>query len=80
MCFTDKTDALTPALGYLPGKMPWKVQEKLEAQGVEIVNKSESGAVMSDHELITGDSPDAANNLGILAAQLLTKHAMQHSM
>ena len=30
MCFTDKTDAFTPKVGYLPGPMPWKVEETLE--------------------------------------------------
>ena len=76
MCFTDKTDAFTPTVGYLPGPMPWKVQETLEAKGLEVLNKSETGAVMVDRELITGDSPDAANNLGILAAPLLVKFWM----
>ena len=78
MCFTDKTDAFLPMLGYLPGKMPWKVQEALVARGVEMVNKSESGAVMSDRELISGDSPDAANKLGVLAAPFLVKYALDN--
>ena len=60
MCFTDKTDAFTPSIGYLP----WKVQGALEAKGVEVLNKSETGAVTVDRELNTGDSPDAANRLG----------------
>ena len=76
MCFTDKTDAFTPSIGYLPGPMPWKVQAALEAKGVEVLNKSETGAVTVDRELITGDSPDAANKLGILAALLLVKFWM----
>jgi len=79
-CFTDKTDAFTPSIGYLPGKMPWKVQQSLEAQGIEIVNKSEVGGAMVDRELITGDSPQAAHNFGVMAAPLLTKHAMKYSM
>ena len=33
---------------------------------MEVLNKSETGAVTVDRELITGDSPDAANKLGIL--------------
>jgi len=76
MCFTDKTDAFTPTVGYLPGPMPWKAQEALEAKGLEVLNKSETGAVTVDRELITGDSPDAANNLGIQAAPLLVKFWM----
>lgn len=80
MCFTDKTDAFTPSIGYLPGPMTWKLQEAIEAWGLEVVNKSESGAVTSDRELITGDSPDAANNLGILAAPLLVKFALDNGL
>ena len=57
MCFTDKTDAFTSSIGYLPGPMPWKVQEALEAKGVEVLNKSETGAVTVDRELITGAAP-----------------------
>lgn len=75
MCFTDKTDAMTPKIGYLPGPMPWKVQEKLEEKGLTIVNKKETGATIVDRELITGDSPDAANNLGVTATPVLVKHA-----
>jgi len=80
MCFTDKTDAFTPSIGYLPGPMPWKCQECIEAKGVEVVNKSETGAVTSDRELITGDSPDAANNLGKFAAPLLVKYALENKL
>eukprot|EP00488_Nonionellina_sp_1-RS-2012_P002197 TRINITY_DN4135_c0_g1_i1.p1 TRINITY_DN4135_c0_g1~~TRINITY_DN4135_c0_g1_i1.p1 ORF type:complete len:128 (+),score=14.21 TRINITY_DN4135_c0_g1_i1:150-533(+) len=71
MCFTDKTDAFTPSVGYLPGPMPWHVQESIEDKGVIVVNVKETGAATSDRELITGDSPDAAHNLGVLAATLL---------
>jgi len=78
MCFTDKTDAFTPSVGYLPGPMPWKVQESIEAKGVTVVNEKETGAAMVDRELITGDSPDAAHNLGVLAAPLLVKYALEH--
>ena len=73
VCFTDKTDGMTPSFGYLPGHMPWKCQEALETQGIEIVNKSETGATNVDRELITGDSPNAAQNLGVVAAPILVK-------
>jgi molecular chaperone Hsp31 and glyoxalase 3 len=73
MCFTDKTDAFTPKVGYLPGPMPWKVQACIEAQGVQVVNTSEKGDVLVDRELISGDSPAAANKLGIVAAPLIVK-------
>lgn len=77
-CFTDKTDAFTPKLGYLPGKMPWKCQSKLEAKGMIIINKKETGQCTVDRELITGDSPKAANNLGVLAAPIVAAYAAEH--
>jgi len=78
MCFTDKTDAMTPMIGYLPGPMPWKCQETLEQEGLTILNKGETGAVHEDRELITGDSPYAANELGIFAAPILVKWANEN--
>jgi molecular chaperone Hsp31 and glyoxalase 3 len=79
MCFTDKTDSMTPSFGYLPGPMPWKCQEALEKEGVKIMNTTETGAVTQDRELITGDSPNAAQNLGAFAAPILVKHAMSNN-
>lgn len=76
VCFTDKTDEMTPSFGYLPGHMPWKCQEGLEGQGMIITNTTETGAVCQHQELITGDSPDAAHNLGVFAAPILATHAM----
>lgn len=75
MCFTDKTDAMSPSIGYLPGKMPWKCQEMLEKNGVEILNTKESGDVKVDREVISGDSPYASHNLGIIAAPILVEYA-----
>jgi len=77
VCFTDKTDAFTPSIGYLPGPMPWKCQEALANEGLEITNKSEKGSVHEDRELITGDSPYAAHPLGVFAAPILVKHSME---
>ena len=76
MCFTDKTDALTPSFGYLPGPMPWKCQEAIEKEGIKVMNTSETGATTQYRELISGDSPNAAHNLGVVAAPLLVEHAM----
>jgi len=73
VCFTDKTDGTTPSFGYLPGQMPWKCQKALETQGIKIVNTSETGATNVDRELITGDSPNAAQNLGVVAAPILVE-------
>lgn len=80
MCFTDKTDAMTPSVGYLPGPMPWKCQETLEKEGVKILNQKETGAVHEYLELITGDSPYAADALGIKAAPILAKWATENRM
>lgn len=80
MCFTDKTDAMSPSIGYLPGPMPWKVQETLEGKGVTILNKSEKGDVTQDRELISGDSPQASDNLGKLAAPILVKYANENKL
>lgn len=79
MCFTDKTDAMTPSIGYLPGKMPWKCQEELEKKGIKVLNKTEKGEVHQDRELITGDSPKAAINLGKFAAPILVKYAIDNN-
>lgn len=70
-CFTDKTDSKTPSIGYLPGHMPWKCQEALEKVGMKVQNRSENGTVHQYEELITGDSPTAADNLGRFAAKIL---------
>ncbi|KAL3914334.1 MAG: hypothetical protein SGILL_006143 [Bacillariaceae sp.] len=80
MCFTDRTDGFTPKLGYLPGNMPWKCQEAVEKEGALVQNKTETGAVHQDRELITGDSPNAANNLGKLAAPILAKYAVDNNL
>lgn len=77
-CFTDKTDAMTPKIGYLPGAMPWECQGYLEKEGVTVINKGETGQCTSDRELITGDSPDAADNLGKFATPMLVKYAVEH--
>ena len=74
VCFTDKTDSMTPSFGYLPGHMPWKCQEALVKEGMNITNSTEIGAIKQHRELITGDSPDAAQNLGVFAAPVLVKH------
>jgi molecular chaperone Hsp31 and glyoxalase 3 len=80
MCFTDKTDAFTPKLGYLPGPMPWKCQESIEKVGMKVVNTTEAGAVHQDRELITGDSPTAAHNLGKFAAPILVQYAVDNKL
>ena len=69
--FPDGLDKMTPLFGYMPGHMPWYFGEKLQALGVEIINKKANGTCYQDRKLITGDSPDAANNFGRMAAEAL---------
>lgn len=69
--FPDRTDRLTPYVGYMPGHMPWYVGERLTELGVTIVNSKADGTCHRDRRLITGDSPQAANAFGKLAAEAL---------
>ena len=71
--FPDSVDKQTPMIGYLPGHMPWKLNEKLTALGAVIVNKKSDSSTHVDRKLITGASPLAANELGKLAANTLLK-------
>ena len=47
---------------------------KLESLGAKIVNEAISGQVHIDRNLITGDSPLAANQLGIVADRWVVKN------
>lgn len=58
-------------IGYLPGRMPWLVAEHLRQQGIEILNTEMTGQTHIDRKLLTGDSPLASNELGLLAAEAL---------
>ncbi len=69
--FPDSVDDMTPKIGYLPGKMPWKVCEKLTNAGAKITNKKADASVRIDRRLITGASPQAADALGKLATNSL---------
>lgn len=51
--------------------LKWRLQESLEKEGVEVLNEGITGQVHKDRNLLTGDSPLAANALGILAADEL---------
>lgn len=59
------------AIGYLPGGLRLFIAEALEKQGLNVVNDQMSGQVHQDRRLLTGDSPLASNNLGLLAADAL---------
>ena len=71
--FPDAVDKQTPMIGYMPGHMPWKFGEKLKALGVTIINKKADKTCHIDRKLITGASPQAANDFGKLAATELLK-------
>ena len=71
--FPDAVDEQTPMIGYLPGKMPSGLSEKLKELGANIVNTESDKTVVVDRKLITGASPLASNELGKLAAETLLK-------
>ncbi|KAF3016787.1 hypothetical protein E8E14_008724 [Neopestalotiopsis sp. 37M] len=58
-------------MGYIPGKMPWLVADRLRQRGVKVLNSDITGKVHRDRCVLTGDSPLASNNLGKLAATTL---------
>lgn len=60
-------------IGYLPGHLQWLVADLLDKQGVTVLNDDMTGQVHQDRKLLTGDSPLASNNLGLLAADALVK-------
>ncbi|MCY7008386.1 protein deglycase HchA [Fusobacterium simiae] len=70
--FPDSLDeGANQDIGYMPGKLKWLLAEKLEKLGVKIINTGITGQVCKDRNVLTGDSPLAANNLGILTADEL---------
>jgi molecular chaperone Hsp31 and glyoxalase 3 len=71
--FPDSVDKQTPLIGYMPGHMPWKFGEKLNELGVAIINKKADNTCHIDRKLITGASPQAANDFGKLSATELLK-------
>jgi len=71
--FPDAVDEQTPMIGYMPGEMPWKFGEKLNNLGVTIINQEADNTCYVDRKLITGASPQAANDFGKLAANEILK-------
>lgn len=70
--FPDSLDeGANVEIGYLPAQMPWKLGQRLQEQGLEIVNDDMTGATERDRNLLTGDSPLAAHELGKLSALAL---------
>ncbi|WP_153448607.1 glyoxalase III HchA [Vibrio algicola] len=70
--FPDSVDAQSPMIGYLPGKMPWGLSDRLKEFGVVLANSKADNTVCRDRLLITGASPLAADALGKLAVETLT--------
>lgn len=66
-------------IGYIPGPMPWLAAARLREQGVDVANDDMAGHVLRDRQLLTGDSPLAANELGKLAATTLLEAAGSRS-
>lgn len=77
MCvFPDALDAgANIDIGYLPGEMPWLLGKALTDEGVRVVNDDMTGRCTTDRNVITGDSPLAANELGRRTATALLEHA-----
>lgn len=70
--FPDSADKKLPWVGYLPGKLPWYFNEKLEALGMTVVNKMPDDSCHADRRLITGASPQAADAFGKLAVETMS--------
>ena len=80
MCaFPDSIDKRSPSIGYLPGQLPWFQCEKLEQQGIRVLNDDITGATHVDRKLYSGDSPKACDALGKLIARALLEEAAQPS-
>jgi molecular chaperone Hsp31 and glyoxalase 3 len=63
-------------IGYLPGPMPWLLGTALQADGITLANDEQmTGATTRDRNVLSGDSPLAANALGKMAATALVEKA-----
>jgi len=71
--FPDSVDKQTPMVGYMPGHMPWEFGKKLNELGVTFINKKADKTCHIDRKLISGASPQAANEFGKLSAIELLK-------
>ena len=64
-------------IGYLPGRLPWLLAERLTEDGLKVVNDTMSGQVLKDRNVLTGDSPLASNALGKLAVNEMLAYINQ---
>lgn len=78
MCvFPDALDAgANVDIGYLPGELPWLLVEQLRHDGITVLNEDMSGACTTDRNVITGDSPLAANEIGRRTAVAMVVRAL----
>lgn len=60
-------------IGYIPGGLRLFIGQALQEQGINLVNDDITGKTHQDRRLLTGDSPLASNNLGLLSADELVK-------
>lgn len=68
----DVIDRTSPDIvGYMLGHLRWYMGSRLAKLGMKILNEGIDGAVHKDRNLLSDDSPLAANNLGKLAAKTL---------
>lgn len=58
-------------IGYLPGQMPWALGAALQEAGMVLANEEMTGATTRDRNLLSGDSPLSANDLGKMSARAL---------
>jgi molecular chaperone Hsp31 and glyoxalase 3 len=78
MCaFPDAADAgANVDIGYLPGHMPWLLGAALKDEGITLANEETmTGATTRDRNVLSGDSPLAANALGKMMATALVEKA-----
>jgi len=74
VAFPDWMDKFTPNLGYLPGNMPWFLGEKLKQKGAKVLFSLANGRCHQDRNILTGDSPDAAQRFGGRMGIYITKN------
>lgn len=58
----------------MPGQLTWFFGEQLQKLGMTIINTKADKSCYADRKLITGASPNAANNFGKLCATKLLEH------
>lgn len=75
--FPDAADAgANVDIGYLPGHMPWLLGTALHNDGITLANEEQmTGATTRDRNVLSGDSPLAANTLGKMTATALVQKA-----